>query len=99
MHTIVVQGTMLTARSRLTNVPVVERCAMIRDFNGSSTTPRRRAKELCYEMLVAFSEQWRECLDEETDAPLCEGNTEREKGEIDSQLAKIAEQFRKYHNI
>jgi len=54
---------------------------------------------LCYELLVAFSEEWSECIDEETDAPLCEGNTDREKREIDSQLSRIAEQFRKYHNI
>jgi len=80
-------------------VPVEGRCAMIRDFNGDTTTPRRRAKELCYELLVAFSECWQECIDEINDAPLCEGNTERERGEIDSQLSKIAEQFRKYHNI
>jgi hypothetical protein len=72
---------------------------MIRDFDGGATTPRRRAKELCYELLVAFSEEWSECIDEETDAPLCEGNTDREKREIDSQLSRIAEQFRKYHNI
>ncbi len=80
-------------------MPVEERCAMIRDFSGGTTTPRRRAKELCYEMLTAFSQEWHECIDEETDAPLCEGNTEREKNEISSQLSKIAEQFRKYHNI
>ena len=72
---------------------------MIRDFVGDTTTPRRRAKELCYELLVAFSKEWQDCLDEETDAPLCEGNTEREKNEISSQLSRIAEQFRKYHKI
>ena len=32
---------------------------MIRDFDGGATTPRRRAKELCYELLVAFSEEER----------------------------------------
>lgn len=72
---------------------------MIRDFDGDTTTPRRRAKELCYEMLVAFSQEWCDCVDEQTDVPLCEGNTEREKSEISSQLSRIAQQFAKYHKI
>jgi len=99
MHIIDVPGVTPTARSRPTSVPAVARCAMIRDFDGDTTTPRRRAKELCYEMLAAFSQEWYECIDEETNAPLCEGNTEREKNEISSQLSRIAEQFRKYHKI
>tara|TARA_R110001583_G_scaffold62953_2_gene184530 strand:- start:272 stop:571 length:300 start_codon:yes stop_codon:yes gene_type:complete len=93
------QDDTLTVRSRPTNTPAVARYAMIRDFDGDTSTPRRRAKELCYEMLLAFSQEWCDCLDEETDAPLCEGNTERERNEISSQLSRITEQFAKYHKI